>query len=356
MSFQHTVSVLLIGLLLSGCATFQANRADVAERIDTLLADGNYREALNTIDLVRETHPEFRRLQTWRTTIADRAAAAEQNLMDEVEAQMRAGQWRNATTQLSEASLRLPDSARLSAARERVARQRSELTGGLQLDLLLARASGLPAEIAALDKLHEATAKGEALGAELAARRATLAATRQGLLDCGRAALEQRRSEQAITCLDAAHGVAADAESSALLKRARAKETAAEERTTATRKRTDKQRQNAQVASLQAALRDAQQRDDLGAARTHLDALLAVAPTEDLRRESGQLKARIMSRVEKGLSTGRRQYTAGDIQGARTTWVETSLLAPDNEELKSSIARAERVLKKLQTLSTDQNP
>jgi len=70
----HRGALLLGALaLVAGCVNYQANRPDVAERVQTMLSENEYTLALQTIELVSPSHPDYKRLTGWRETIEKNA-------------------------------------------------------------------------------------------------------------------------------------------------------------------------------------------------------------------------------------------------------------------------------------------
>ncbi len=344
----------LVLLLVAGCASFQANRADVAQRVQGMVDAHEYSRALATIDLVKPGHPDHARLSAWRGSIAKRAQEWEAALLDETENLVRAGRWFDAEQRLEEGLQRMPDSRPLQAGKARFLARRREHLEALELDLMLARGRGLPAEIAALEEIAEITPRDETLALDIATRRRQLEQARERLVDCGKKSLEVGLSKRAVECLDLAEKIRTGDDTGVLLATLRQSQNVKQRRDIAAAQKREERDQERRIELLVEAYRGALARGELNAARRHLDELLRAQPRETWKQESARLDRRIEQRVSKGLEDGRQLYTQGDVKGARATWAAALRLDPANEELKSSIARADRVLKKLEQLSSDQ--
>ena len=86
-------------------------------------------------------------------------------------------------------------------------------------------------------------------------------------------------------------------------------------------------------------------------ARMHLDQLLTVTPNhKQSKLLIEQLDRDINTRIEKGITLGKTQYSEGKINLALKTWQDLSKLDPKNEELSTLINRAQKVSTKIETL------
>jgi tetratricopeptide (TPR) repeat protein len=348
--------VVILGALalVAGCAGYQANRPDTAQRVQTMLSENEYAAALDTIALVKSSHPDYKRLAGWRETIEKNARAWEAGIIYDVEQMIEAGQWYNAEQQLDEGLRKLPQSVPLQQSRSRFLSKRSKHLAVINHQLIIARGRGLPAEIAALEKLAAVDPGDSELQEEVERRRTMLTEARRGLIDCGRAALAAGQTERALECLTIAQSIGRSREIDGLLAASRKTKTAEKQQVKAAAQKRVERDQARKIDELRGAYTRSLQNGDLNTARKHLDALLKLQPTAALRQESTRLDQRIQRRVERSLEDGRSLYTQGDFQGARAIWVSALRLDPGNQELKDNIARAERVLKKLKTLSDDQ--
>lgn len=351
----HRGALLLGALaLVAGCVNYQANRPDVAERVQTMLSENEYTLALQTIELVSPSHPDYKRLTGWRETIEKNARAWEAQIIHEVDQMIQAGQWYNAEQQLDEGQRKLPESVPLQHARNRFLSKRGERLAVINHELMLARGRGLPAEIAALEKLAAVHPRDNELADEVERRRTMLSVAQRGLIDCGRGALSAGRTERGLECLTIAQSIGPSSEVDALLAASQKTKTAKKQQVKAAEQKREERDQARKLEELRGAYNKSLQNGDLNTARRHLDSLLKLQPTAALRQDSTRLDQRINRRVERSLEDGRKLYTQGDFQGARSIWVAGLRLDPGNQELKDNIARAERVLKKLKTLSDDQ--
>ncbi len=103
------------------------------------------------------------------------------------------------------------------------------------------------------------------------------------------------------------------------------------------------------VAELQQAL----EAGDLPGAQQRLNKLQQQSPQEpQLPSLQSQLQAQLNARVKTAIKRGNDLYSEGKIERAVETWREARALDPDNAELLTNIARAEKVLENLKALSS----
>ncbi len=341
-------------VLLAGCVAYQANRTDVAQRVGSMLSENEYARALDTIALVKPSHPDYKRLTGWRGTIEKNARAWETEIVNDVEQMMNAGQWFNAEQQLEEGMRKLPDSAAFDQAHDRFLSRRGEHLRGVNHELMLARGRGLPAEIAALEKLALVSPRDQLLAAEVERRRTMLSDAQQHLVNCARDALAAGQTERAAECLQVAQSIGRSAEIDRLLAATQRTNTVKKKQVQAVKQKRTERDQARRVEELRVGYNRSMQNGDLNAAREQLNELIKLQPSPALRKDSVRLDQRIKRRVDRSLQDGRTLYTQGDFKGARAIWVTALRLDPANQELKDNIARAERVLKKIEKLSSDQ--
>ncbi|MCW8127105.1 hypothetical protein [Microbulbifer halophilus] len=102
------------------------------------------------------------------------------------------------------------------------------------------------------------------------------------------------------------------------------------------------------IAELQQALKAG----DLQSARQHLSRLRQESPQDPhLQPLQSRFQAQLSTRVKIAIKRGNELYSKGKIQQAVGVWREVQALDPDNVELETNIARAEKVLENLKALS-----
>lgn len=91
---------------------------------------------------------------------------------------------------------------------------------------------------------------------------------------------------------------------------------------------------------------------DLLSARQHLDRLRQQSPQDpQLPPLQSQFRTQLSARVEAAIKQGNDLYSEGKIERAVEIWRQAKALDPDNVELLTNIARAEKVLENLKALS-----
>ena len=109
----------------------------------------------------------------------------------------------------------------------------------------------------------------------------------------------------------------------------------------------------APVAELQQALNAG----DLASAQQYLTELQQLSPPpRQLDALQQRFQSQLNSRVTGAIKRGNELYSQGKTKQALRVWREVAALAPENVELQSNIARAEKLLENLRALSAPSNP
>ena len=114
------------------------------------------------------------------------------------------------------------------------------------------------------------------------------------------------------------------------------------------RKKEESKKKENQLISL---YQNAYNSGDFPKARLYLDKLIHLKPGQKKTLElKSQLDRDINSRVEKGITKGKKLYSQGKISSALKLWQDLLAYDPKNEELTSLIIRADKVSKKIKKL------
>ncbi|ACL71763.1 hypothetical protein Tgr7_0671 [Thioalkalivibrio sulfidiphilus HL-EbGr7] len=344
--------ITLTVLLTAGCALLEPLGMAPETRIEAHTEAGEYGRALALLDRQLAIKPDDAGLRRQRKEIAAQAARFEQDILIEAAEHLRQDNWAAARQSYQHGLSILPDSQALTAARDAYESQRESHLGDLGTRLLLARAHGLVSERPLIDAIHRASP--DSLRSRQQQRRTEQEARELAdrLMNLGETALGRDDPLLAVEALTLAHALA-PAQVSA--ERLEAAQQARQSRLAAlrTRPRTDDTGSNEpdQNEILMSRFQTAFQQDDLLLARQQLEALEARQPgDEGLRPQRQMLNQAIDTRVSAGLEEGRRLYAVGQIHEALEIWRPLKALAPEHRELEAHVERAERVLRRMETL------
>jgi len=338
-------SALLLLLLtsLSGCAYLASFSSNLPETIEHQIAAGEYGKALDTLRWIKPDHPHYARLMRLREIARRQAAELEKHTLSETARLEKQGDWHGAEQRYVKALERYPQSEKLRQAHTAFLARRARYLHKLELALLMNRANWLiqnaPIRTEVVRVLPEDYRRYPALrDYDRQVRK-----TARRLDKCLHEALEEKRAKLLEACLELRLKLDPQHLDKTLIDSAR--KTLAAYRYRLQRKENDTTRE------LITELKQGYSHENLLRARRHLDRLSKQPQTDPVSRKlRRELETQFRQGIEQGIAAGRRRYSHGDVAGALAIWQSLAKIDPGNEKLADHIARAERVLEKLERL------
>ena len=340
------VSLIFFLLLLSGCAYLSSFSAELPQKIDTLIQQQEYGEALQTLKYVRPTHPDYKRLMRQKKRIEKLVVKYERKTIQKADKLTRQGKWYPAQQTYEQALEKVPHSEELRKAQQAFLIKRDNYLKQLELSLLLNRANWLIKNAPTQKEIVRVLPDDYQRYEELRDYPDKVDEAAVQLVDCVQSALDAGDYNLAETCLKLAERIDSenvDKEQLAIAKKKLAKA-----------EKTEVRKQNDITRALIAELKQGYSQDNLKRARQQLNVL---EKQNNRNRTSIKLRKELKKRYRQGIdqkiAAGRRLYSSGKIQKALDIWNSLLEIDPDNQKLQGHIDRAERVLKKLQRLSNE---
>ena len=340
------VFLLVFQLLLGGCAYISSYRADLPEKIDTLIQQQEYGEALQLLEYASPSHAEYKRLMQQKKRIMTLVPKYERQTIQKAEKLTRQGQWHPAQLTYDEALKKLPQSKELRKAQQEFLIKRDNYLKQLELSLLLNRANWLIKNAPTQKEIVRVLPNEYQRYEELRNYPDKVDEAADQLVDCVQSALDAGNYNLAETCLILAERIGS--------KNVDKKQLVVAKKKLAKAKKTEVKKQNEITRALIAELKQGYSQDNLRRARNQLN-ILKKQNSRD--RTSLKLRKELNNRYRQGIdqkiTAGRRLYSSGKIQEALDVWNSLLEIDPDNQKLQGHIERAERVLTKLQRLSNE---
>lgn len=353
------IILLAMALLSSGCAHYYAQRPDIVERVEGWIAEQEYQHALDTMRLVEPDHPDYARVEAKRRAVRSLIQAFEQGIIMQARNEAAREEWQKAYTTYERGLDRLPRSEAIRAARAQFITRRDARIDALRAQTVYNEARTL---------LRNVPLHAELLKTSPADRRARIEQRRieqrahqlaGDLLHFAEQAVARGEFGPAGDYLSLAGQLSSDPELvRGIESTAKARSIGLGEQEKRAKLARERQRareaeqREAQLARLVNEYQEAVAADDLVAARGRLTSALALKPEDpELLQRQAALSADIDRRVQQGIEHGRQLYSQGKVQEALSIWGGLVELAPDDSSLQAHIARAERVLSKLERLS-----
>ena len=112
------VSFMLIQLLPGGCAYLSSYSADLSDKIDTLIQQQEYGEALQRLKYVRPSHADYKRLMQQKKQIDKLVVKYERQTIQKADKLTRQSKWYTAQITYEQALEKVPQSEKLRKAQQ----------------------------------------------------------------------------------------------------------------------------------------------------------------------------------------------------------------------------------------------
>lgn len=347
--------LLLVTLFLAGCAGDFIFLPATDSRIQEWVEQEYYGNAIAAL----RARPQAKRDETLLKKLTLQAQQYDIRQAEKVRELAQSGNLREAFNHLHVALLHYPEGARLNQVQEQLNKQQKEFTGRLRAQLLLAKAQWLLQARKLLHNMRELDPSRD-LAAEIEKTSWEISTTADELYQLGMMAMKQGDIDLAYNCLTLSDKLYPAGKTTTAIARLEQiqfaeKQKKIQEEKLAKEREAQKQQEQVhrQFLLLSKQLSDALARGDLGTAEKLLGQMKQLKEKpERIRELQAALNKAIKTQVDALMLRGNQLYKNGQIELARTTWLKALKLQPDNRQLKQNIARAEKVLKRLQELKS----
>ena len=340
------IPLLVIQLLFGGCAYLSSYSSELPEKIDTLIQQQEYGEALAMLEYVRPSHADYERLMQQKKRIEKLIPEFEVDTIKKARKLTRHEKWYPAQQIYEQALAKVPQSKKIRESQQKFLTQRDNYLKQLELTLLLNRANWLIKNAPVQKEIMRVIPDDYQRYEELRDYPKKVNETADQLVKCVQSALDASNYNLAETCLRLAEQIGS--------KNIDKNQLAIANKKLAQAEKAEIRKQNDKTRALIAELKQGYSQDNLRRARYQLNVLRKQnsrdATSIKLRK---QLDKRYRKGIDQKIAVGRRLYSSGKIQEALDVWNSLLEIDPGNQKLEAHIDRAERVLKKLQRLSSE---
>lgn len=347
--------LLALALVLSGCAQMAALQGDVLGRIDQHVERGEYGDALDIIDALRPSHPDYERARAKLPAISRSADAYAERMIREARQLAADGQWQPALETYDQGLDHYRQSRELAKAREDFLADREAYLADLRTRLLISRGEYLLDDEPVYAEIAHVIPESYRARRDNDRHQDDIEDTAERLHTCGMEALTEKRPELAERCLSLSHALVQRDETLAALQQAKRLKASMDTHERDIRLRRVEREKRARFNQVMDRYRAAMAGGDLLRARNALDEAARLQPNNrDLATQRRQLDEAIDEYVASEIERGRRAYTLGDIEEALQIWRPLLRYSPDNRRLNEHIGRATRVLDNLRQIEQRQ--
>lgn len=345
---------LLLAATLGGCA-FIPFQGDVDARVDELLTDEQYGRAMQILAYVPDDDPRRAHYAQRLRAIRQISEQYARRVMSKTDALVREGRWSEALDLYREALSRLPQHPGLREHLKNFRVKQAERIESLDLEKLIAEGQWLRTALAIQESITEVDPESWSHSSDLKNLRYQAERISERLTERGLAAMETKDLGTAGRTLP----LAAQLNPSPRIAKAEKQLSEAEaqqlRRKRQARQRAQKLEQERQAGALRAAFEQAHSEGDLVRARDILGRLLGLAGKDpDNRRLAESFEQDLDGVIQQRLDEGALLYSQGRIEEAMGRWRYVLELAPEHDEARTNLERAERVVQRLQQLREKQ--
>ncbi len=350
------IGVLTIATMV-GCAKLLSIRPVTPERIDELVAAEEYGQALNLLNGVPETHPQYAVLHNKVGDVRKRAVDYEQSILDTVRTKMEQGDWTGALHDVNSGLDKFPSSVVLKQGREELLRKRAQRIHNLKTEILIAEGKWLAKEAPLREELARVVPKNLIVKWELWRTRNAVEKTAERLYKCGERATNDKNFEPAKRCLTLAERLDSSETMKAAVRELR--QQIAEREEEAQRKEPTAHQGKLREDSnrLVELATQAIEKGQLQKARQIVAKLAEIDPDNpEVHQLEQRLDETVSAKVNKMLKRGSMLYRAEKVEEAKKIWEEVLQLDPSNKQAQAGVERAKRVLESLRLLREKEPP
>lgn len=350
---NFTLAIVLASqLFVSSCAYINAQRNDVNGLITKWIAEQEFDKARDTLKQVKTTHPQYLKLMLRNKEIFKKSNKFVAKTIKQTHFFIRENKWEDAYTVYNFALNRVSKNKSLNFSYKTYLLKRQVYINKLKHKLLINTAHSLIKDLPIQQKIALAVKESSTEQNKYDTLRSRATETVSELINCSSKNLKLKRINTSKKCIQLAQMLEPSKESSGKIKLQLRK-------INKLSIKNNKKRLKAESNSITKAInkyKAAFAKNDLHAANTILNKIIANNKGNyELTKLKSILDESINKKIETGIETGRILYSKGNIKLALDKWSSLLKIDPENIELKSHISRAERVLRKLRTLTSKDN-
>ena len=333
---------------LSGCAYIYSRTNNVAEKIDSLAKQKNYGLALKILSYVDKDHFNYVFLMSEKKRITAIAKKYEKNSIIEAESYAKKKQWALAMSSYDTALKNLPESIRIKKSRAKFIIKRDKYLKQLENKLLVSSAKTLSKKTATTKEIAQVIPENQQAKKRLSSHIKEVKLTANKLLECTEDSINNKDFQLAEECLSLASNLSDS--------KATDKKVTLLQRRIESYKNKQQKSQSKSILKLSKNLSQINSNQELIRYQQEISQyyLLNKSDRKAIKLKK-ELDEKIKLTLQSGIKQGQDLYSQGRIKPALTLWNELYQLDSGNTQLNDYIHRAEKVLKKIQSLSSKPN-
>ena len=348
-TFLTLLALVAIQLTLSNCAYIYSKSDNIPERINKLVLQEQFGLALDTLEYIGPKHSNYVFLMEEKKRITLLASKYEDKTLKLATKQEKTKNWAAANKIYEDALEKLPQSTKIIAAQNNFIIKRDKYLNQLKNKLLVSNAKTLSKKTATTKEIAQVNPNDAKAKNLLRSHIREVELTAEKLITCAEDGIKNKDVALAEECLSLASNLSTTKETNQKIKSLHKKLNAIRKKRTSVHKKSVKtiSKKLSQVTTNKELIH-------------YKKEILALHHQDKSNKKILKLKKELEIRINKalkiGIKKGQDLYSQGRIKQALANWKELQQLEPEDAKLNDYIHRAERVLKKLQSLSNNPTP
>lgn len=338
--------ILLAGwfLTLTGCAYITSFSSKLPDKIDQLVREQQYGQALAVLAYVKPSNPDYAYLMKQKEKLLITSKKLEQKSLKDTQTYLAQKKWLKTQKTLESALEKLPDSKPLNKAYENFIQLRDTHLKNLEIALVQNKAHWLIENTSVKQSIEHILPNAESKYSELKDFHRQVSRISDKLVDCIEFSLEKQRWKQANDCFELVKKLDPTAISKEQQKKIQSR--------LAKDHLKYEQAINNKTNKLIIELKQGFSHENLMRAHKHLVLVRAQEkPSRKMRKLEKELNQMYRQRINQGIDAGRELYSNGKIEEALNVWNALLAIDSSNEKLQEHINRANRVIENLERIS-----
>lgn len=347
-NLRPLVALLILQLGLTNCAYLYSKSGNVAATVDDFAKQQNYGLALKTLEYIDKNHFNYTFLMTEKKRIQKLSKLYEKKSIGKAKKLAKGNHWAEAMLVYDNALKNLPRSNKIENAREKFIAKREKYLKQLKTKLLVSNAKTLSKKTATTKEIAQVNPNDRKAKKILSSHIREVKLTADKLITCAEDSIKTKDFQLAEECLLLASNLETSTTVNKKLNILKNK--------ISSEKNTRRKLNKKSILTISKKLSQVKSNSEL---IRYKDEILTLYQQDKSNKKIIQLKLELEKRIgltlTRGIKEGQNLYSQGRIQQALNHWNELHRLKPSNTQLNDYIHRAQKVLKKLQSLSNSQN-
>ena len=341
-------AVITLAGFLSACAYIHSLDDNLPRQIDNWIKSKDYGKALDTLYYIQSDNSNYTQLMIQRAKIITLANQFEKYTLEQGNKHLKQQNWHQAHEVYEYGLTKLPDSRAIQKAKTQFLNMRKAYLKQLKLKLLQNKSKWLDSDTNIRKEITRVIPKNYSARWLLQDHKQDIDSTSKTLIECVTESIAQNELDVARQCLDIAQQLKpSDYFQKKIINVATLLEQEIQIRSRNLSVKGHKTLRSAKMALAKGDYRTAHK-------------VINTLPAQDKRNNKilhfkGELDEQTADYVDNTTLEGRKLYSTGHVQEAYLLWKSLSSLSPNNERLQRLIKRAEKVLRKLHKIGSNQD-